>query len=140
MLGRHWRGQEDVNEPPVILVIEDDYSLQSIVEDTLTEGGFATDILSSGEKAVTLLRGSLKKYRALVTDVALKGRLNGWEVAAKFRETDPEFPVIYISGAHADEWATKGFPKSILLTKPFAPAQLVTAVSQLFNRAHPTPT
>jgi DNA-binding response OmpR family regulator len=94
----------------MILVIEDEYPIQGIVEDVLTDGGFASDILSSGEEALTLFRGGLKNYRALVTDVVLKGRLNGWEVAAQIREADPGFPVVYMSGAHAYEWASKGFP------------------------------
>jgi DNA-binding response OmpR family regulator len=88
---------------------------------------------------MTLFKGGLKNYKALVTDVALKGRLNGWEVAAQIRETDSGFPVVYMS-AHADEWASKGVPNSIMLAKPFAPAQLVTAVSQLLNSAPPSTT
>jgi DNA-binding response OmpR family regulator len=127
-----------LNELPLILVVEDDYPIQSIVEDALIEGGFAADILSSGEEALTLFRGGLKTYKALVTDVALKGRLDGWQVAAQIREADPAFPVVYMSGAHAFEWPSKGVPNSIMLTKPFAPAQLVTAVSQLLNSAPPT--
>jgi hypothetical protein len=51
---------------------------------------------------------------------------------------DPEFPVFYMTGDSADEWASNGVPNSILLTKPFAPAQLVTAVSQLLNTGRPT--
>jgi DNA-binding response OmpR family regulator len=129
---------EDVNDLPVILVIEDEYAIQGIVDDALTEGGFATDILSSGEEALTLFRGGLKNYKLLVTDVALKGRLSGWEVAAQIREVEPNFPVIYMSGVHADEWASKGVPNSIMLPKPFAPAQLVTAVAQLLNQVPPT--
>jgi DNA-binding response OmpR family regulator len=124
-----------VDELPVILVIEDEYAVQGIVEEALTDGGFATDILSSGEEALTLFRSGLKNYKALVADVGLKGRLSGWEVATRIRETDPQFPVIYMSGAHAEDWASKGVPNSIMLAKPFAPAQLVTAVSQLLNAA-----
>jgi DNA-binding response OmpR family regulator len=86
---------------------------------------------------LTLFSGGLRSYKALVTDVGLKGRLSGWEVAAKIRETDPGFPVIYMSGAHADEWASRGVPNSIMLAKPFAPAQIVTAVAQLLNSAPP---
>jgi DNA-binding response OmpR family regulator len=127
-----------VNDLPVILVIEDEYAIQGIVDDALTEGGFATDILSSGEEALTLFRGGLKNYKVLVTDVALKGRLSGWEVAAQIREGEPNFPVVYMSGVHADEWASKGVPNSIMLPKPFAPAQLVTAVAQLLNQVPPT--
>jgi DNA-binding response OmpR family regulator len=38
-----------------------------------------------------------------------------------------------MTGAAADQWASHGVPNSILLTKPFAPAQLVTAISNLLN-------
>jgi hypothetical protein len=34
--------------------------IQGIVEDALAEGGFATDILSSGGEALTLFRGASK--------------------------------------------------------------------------------
>ena len=129
-----------MDELPVILVIEDEYAVQGLIEEMLTEGGFATDILSSGEEALTLFRSRLKNYKALVTDVALKGRLNGWEVASQIRETDPVFPVVYMSGVHANEWASKGVPNSVMLAKPFALAQLVTAVSQLLNSALPPTT
>jgi DNA-binding response OmpR family regulator len=122
----------------VILVIEDDQAIQSIVDEALTEGGFEPAIAASGEEAVTLLKGGLTKYRALVTDIGLRGRMDGWEVAQQARKIDPAFPIIYMSGAHAEDWASKGVPNSIMLAKPFAPAQLVTAVSQLLNSGPPT--
>ena len=122
----------------VILVIEDDQAIQTIVDEALTEGGFEPAIAASGEEAVTLLKGGLTKYRALVTDINLRGRMDCWEVAKRAREIDPEFPIIYMTGASADEYASRGVPNSILLTKPFAPAQLVTAVSQLLNSGTPT--
>ncbi len=94
-------------------------------------------IAASGEEAVTLLMGGLTKYRALVTDINLRDSMDGWEVAKRAREIDPEFPVVYMSGAHAEDWASKDVPNSIMLAKPFAPAQLVTAVSQLLNAGTP---
>jgi DNA-binding response OmpR family regulator len=121
-----------------ILVIEDDQAIQTIVEDALTEGGFEPAIAASGEEAVTLLKGRLVKYRALVIDIGLRGRIGGWEVARQAREIDPAFPIVYMSGLHAEDWASKGVPNSIMLAKPFAPAQLVTAVSQLLNSGTPT--
>lgn len=36
-------------------------------------------------------KGKKSGYRALVTDVNLLGRLDGWEVAKRARETDPTF-------------------------------------------------
>jgi CheY-like chemotaxis protein len=63
----------------------------------------ATDIVSSGEEALTLLMGGLKRPNALVTDVRLKGRLSGWEVARRIREKDASFPVVYVT-AFDREW------------------------------------
>lgn len=110
---------------------------QVIVEDALKEAGFETAIAPSAEEAVTLLKGKVMNYRALVTDINLKGRMNGWEAAKQARHIEPEFPIVYMTGAAAGDWASHGVPHSILLEKPFAPAQLVTAVSQLLNAASP---
>src|SRR5438132_14010975 len=126
-----------MEELPLILVVEDDYPVQGVVEEMLADGGFATDILSSGEEALTLFKSGLKNYKALVTDVSLKGRLSGWDIARQIRQITPAFPIVYVTGAAGDEWASQGVPNSILLTKPFAPAQLITAVSQLLNAAQP---
>ena len=87
---------------------------------------------------MTLLKGNKGKYRALVTDINLVGRIDGWEVARRAREIDPAFPILYITGTDADRWPSHGVPNSVLLTKPFASAQLVTAVSQLLNDGTPT--
>src|SRR5260370_25454063 len=81
----------------VILVIEDDHAIQTIVDEALTEGGFEPAIAASGEEAVTLLKGGLTKYRALVTDIGLRGRMDGWEVAQQPIKVDPSFPILYMS-------------------------------------------
>jgi DNA-binding response OmpR family regulator len=125
---------------PIILIIEDDEPIQTLIEDVLIEGGFEPAIAPSGEEAVTLLTGRLINYRALVTDISLKGRIDGWEVARRAREINPEFPIVYITGGGAEKWPSRGVPHSILLAKPFAPAQLITAVSQLLNVGGAAPT
>ena len=122
----------------VILVVEDDQLIQAMVEEALSDGGFGSAITASGEEAISLLQGTEKQYRALITDINLLGRLNGWEVARVARELDPTVPVIYMTGTDGGEWASKGVPNSVLISKPFAPAQIVTAVASLLN-ANPAP-
>ena len=126
-----------LQEQPVIRVVEDGHKVQRIVDVILTDGGFEAAIASSGEEAVTLLRDRRIGYRALVTDINLRGSMDGWEVAKQAREIEPSFPIIYMTGGSAHQWPVKGVPNSILLTKPFAPAQLVTAISQLLNTPPP---
>jgi DNA-binding response OmpR family regulator len=122
-----------------IMVVEDDPLVQALLEDAFTEAGFEPSLAGSGEEAITLLRGNRSHYRALVTDINLPGRLDGWEVAKQARQISPAFPIIYITGAAAGEWASHGVPNSVLLTKPFATAQLVTTVARLLNNDSPTP-
>jgi CheY-like chemotaxis protein len=109
-----------------------------VVEDFLRGGGFEAHVLSSGEEALTLFRGKVADYKALVTDVNLKGALDGWEVARQIRQMAAAFPIVYMTGASGGQWTSQRVPNSTLLQKSFAPAQLVTAVSQLLNIAPPT--
>jgi DNA-binding response OmpR family regulator len=133
------RGGVGLENAPVILVVEDDHLVQSVVEESLADGGFEIAIACSGENAVELLDAPEGKYRALVTDINLgRNKMDGWDVARHAREIDPNLPVIYMSGKDAEDWASKGVPNSIMLPKPFAPAQLVTAVSQLLNASPPS--
>jgi DNA-binding response OmpR family regulator len=123
----------------VVLVVEDDHLIQSVVEEALTDGGFKAVIASSGERAIESLGSSKENVRALVTDINLgRDKLSGWDVARRAREINPRLPVVYMSGDCAEEWASKGIPNSIMLEKPFAPAQLVTAVAQLLNTGEPS--
>jgi CheY-like chemotaxis protein len=92
-----------------------------------------------GRTGYELLDSTDGKFRALVTDINLgSDKLSGWEVARHARAINPDFPVVYMSGDSAEDWASKGVPHSIMLAKPFAPAQLVTAVSQLLDAGTPT--
>ena len=128
---------ESMLEELLVLVIEDDPEIQALIDEALCDGGYEPALAATGEEAITLLKGRQTKYRVLVIDINLAGRIDGWAVARAAREIDPDFPVVYMTGAAADQWAVQGVPNSILLAKPFAPAQLVTAISQLLNTGGP---
>ena len=121
-------------DSPLILVVEDEFFLQADLEHALAGGGYATEVVSSGEEALTLLM--TKRHDALVTDVKLAGVLSGWEVARQIREKDPSLPVIYVT-AYDQDWAANGVSHSVLIPKPFSSARLVAAVWSLLNQAPP---
>ena len=121
-----------------IMVVEDDGLIQSLIEETLAEGGYQVSTASTAERAIELLDVQEPKYRALVTDVQLGSeKLTGWDIARRAREITPDLPIVYVTGDSGPEWASHGVPNSILVTKPFALAQLLTAVSQLMNLTTP---
>jgi DNA-binding response OmpR family regulator len=55
-------------------------------------------------------------------------------------EQASELPVIYISGASGHDMGLAGRAQgSLMITKPFAPAQVVVAISSLLVAADTTP-
>ena len=120
----------------LVFVAEDDFIIQETLQVALQNGGYEVATASSGEEAVAMLEAEALDIRVLITDVNLSpAKLTGWDVAKRARELKPDVPIVYITGASGHEWASKGVPNSVLLEKPFASAQAVTAVSQLLNVA-----
>ena len=118
----------------LVFVVEDEILIQEMLEDALVDDGFAVERAATGEKAIEMLDAPEAAYRALVTDINLApGKITGWEVAKRGREINPDLPVVYMTGNDSHDWASQGVPNSILVIKPFAPAQIVTAVAQLLN-------
>ena len=128
--------------PLVVLVVEDEQLLREMVEPALADAGYSVLLAHNGSEALKYLEERESEeapLRALVTDVQLGPGPSGWEIAKRARELHPEIPVVYVTGTAAAEWPSKGVPNSLIIQKPFAAAQVVTAVSQLLN-APPTAT
>ncbi|WP_457939384.1 response regulator [Mesorhizobium sp. 10J20-29] len=119
-------------EQLLVLVVEDELLIQMELEETLREGGFQTCSETTGEAAIGKLESD-PQIRAVITDVNLGGPKTGWDVARRARELMPELPVVYVTSSAKTEWASEGVPESILIRKPYVPAQIITAVSQLLN-------
>jgi DNA-binding response OmpR family regulator len=131
----HLSNSQDAAEQAMVLLVEDEDLLREMLEDTLSEAGFGVLTAASGEEAADLL-GVTPRLRALITDVNLgRARMDGWELARLARERDSGCGILYVSGDSAHRWAANGVPRSLMLSKPFAPAQLVEAVSDLLNRS-----
>ena len=118
----------------LVFIVEDRSLLHPPLQDALEDGGFAVITATTAEQAIGMLEAKGAAFSALVTDMILEGDLNGWDVAKRARELTEDMPVVYMTGGAAHDWASHGVPNSILLAKPFTPAQLVTAVSHLLNK------
>jgi len=121
---------------PVVLVVEDEEPLQLVIHDGLKDGGFDVFVVASAREALALLQSGV--VSALVTDINVADGYNGWDIARQAREIDPSLAVVYATSVSADDWRAQGVPNSILMVKPFALSQLVTAVSQLLNTGEGT--
>lgn len=125
---------------PIILVVEDEPLIGLTVEDALGEAGYDVRLISKAVEALHELEAAAEALSALVTDIRLQDEKDGWQVARRARELNATLPVVYMSGDSAIDHSSQGVPQSIMVQKPFAPAQIVTAVSTLINQAPRAPT
>src|SRR5256886_4274923 len=85
------RGEETMK----LLLIEDDVRVAQILAEAFGEDGHETTIRYTGEAGLAYL--TRERPDAVVLDVRLPA-LNGVAVLRKIRSTDPELPVIIMTG------------------------------------------
>lgn len=129
----------DIFEKLLVLIVEDDGLVSLAIEDLVEEAGFAHLATRSGDGAIAELEKDAGRFSVILTDVRMPGQNSGWDVARRAREISPTMPIIYMTGDSAGEWASHGVPNSVLLQKPFADAQLVTALATLLNTQSQSP-
>jgi DNA-binding NtrC family response regulator len=127
--------ETSLSDSPTLLLVEDENLIAITLSDELTSAGFEVVTAPDGETALRELQADAARFRALVTDVRLGAGPDGWAVAHAARELYPTIAVVYMSGDSAVGWAANGVPESVMLPKPFAAAQLVSAISTLITAA-----
>lgn len=116
-----------------LLVAEDEAIIRLAMQEALEDGGYEVILAPSGEAAMALLGRDGCAYSGLITDIRLGGELDGWALAREARKLMPEICVLYVTGDSAPDWSAKGVPRSLVLEKPIADAQLLTGISMLLN-------
>ena len=127
---------EAMKKTILILLIEDEELILDFARSALEDAGYEVVPAAEAATALALLDARIEQIAAVITDIRLSAPgPDGWEIARRARELKPAIPVVYTSGDSAADWTAHGVPKSVMLQKPYAPAQLITAVSQLLNQA-----
>lgn len=114
------------------LVADDEAIIALLVETALADAGFCVTGAESGVAALSALELG-KQFDLLVTDIRLGAGPQGWAVAVRARELNPDIRVIYITGDSMGEWITNGVPRSVVVSKPFESSEVVQATQALFS-------
>lgn len=120
---------------PVVLLVDDEPLIQELLQIALEDGGFDVLLASSDDEAIAALEAEgARNLAAAITDVNLRCERTGWDVARRARELCPTLPILYVTANSEQEWAVQGVPSSMIIPKPFAPAQVVVALATLINK------
>jgi len=110
-----------------VLVIDDDASLRFTLEAVLSDAGFAVETADGG--AAGLSAFDARGADLVLTDLAMP-EMDGMQVLARMRASDPSVPVVMLT-AHGSERVAVAAMKAgafDYLPKPFDPDELVLAV------------
>jgi CheY-like chemotaxis protein len=120
---------------PVVLLVEDEPLVLLVAQDALEAGGYAVLPVQLSLEALNVLDSRFGELAGLVTDIRLPGGADGWEIARRARELRSDLPIVYTTADSAADWPAKGVPNSVVVQKPYAGAQLLTAISTLMTTA-----
>ena len=121
--------EKSLTVPERVLVVEDDGILALAIEDALSDIGVADiQICTTTDEALQALR--TRRPDAIVLDVHLADRNDGWAVAELVDRVGPNPPRIFFSTG-----APQDIPEDIaqlgaILEKPYDPAELAELLTQ----------
>lgn len=109
-----------------VLLVEDDPLIREFVVEALRDAGYHVIHASTGEQALDWCKRHVADI--LVTDIRLPGEVDGWQIAERCREHDPDLPAIYATGFSPT--TPRPVPGSRTLRKPFHPDEIVRMVKE----------
>jgi len=114
-----------------ILVVEDELEIRVLVRDVLRQAGYAVLDAADGEHALRLAAETAGEIHLLLSDVIMP-KMDGRELATRFRERWPTTSVLYMSGYTDDKLGRHGVlePGAALIQKPLTPELLLRRVRE----------
>jgi DNA-binding NtrC family response regulator len=114
-----------------ILVVDDEPTVRALIADVLSTGGHTCISAANGIDALRIIEADFIRIDLLLSDVMMPGEVNGFHLARRAQEIDPETRVLLISGyvdpTMAEAIATQGFR---VIAKPFRQHQLLDTVNE----------
>lgn len=121
-----------MNLPPV-LVVDDEKNMRLSLKTMLGDDGYAVQTAESAEEAQVLL--TRESFLMVITDARLGG-MSGYEFLANIHKLWPELPSLMITAFATTKLAVEAIKAGAMdyLSKPFAPEELLHAVSRCAER------
>jgi two-component system KDP operon response regulator KdpE len=121
----------------LVLVVDDDQAIVSLVEIELRAQGFHVLSANNGEEA---LRKAVEQRPDIVVIDIVMPEMSGHELLRRLRETS-NVPVIFLTGKDTDSDRVTGLELGAddYVVKPFAPEELAARIRAVLRRSLATP-
>lgn len=120
-----------------VLVVEDEPLVRDYVSSVLGQSGFGVVEAATADEALS--RIAHESICAVVSDVAMPGSIDGFELARRVRQAWPRTGVVLVSGVHEPERAY--LPGGVrFITKPVKASTLLRLVREVADPRADLPT
>ena len=118
----------------LVLIVDDDESVQSVLYKVICSNGVDAKIASSGEEALEMINDH--SFDMILLDVNMRG-MDGFEVVKTVRDRGFNMPIMIVSGRQEDYDTLYGLDIGAddYVTKPFNPVVLGAKVKALIRRS-----
>lgn len=115
-----------------LLVVDDDYSIRSILQDIFNKNGFEAKSVGSAKSAIEDLKKN--KYDLVITDLMMTG-MNGIELMEFVKKSDPDIGFLIITAYGTIKTAVEALHKGAFdfITKPFSLSHIESRVRRFFE-------
>jgi PAS domain S-box-containing protein len=117
-----------------VLLVEDEASLRSLIEQVLGNQGYKVLVASMGEAALEIVKRHKEPIDLLITDVVMP-KMGGQVLAEQMKTSHPEMKIIFMSGYTNNALLHNESLKegALFLQKPFTPDVLLRKVREALN-------
>ncbi len=118
-----------------VLLAEDDENLSFMLEQYLIQKGFDITVRDNGQNAFDIF--CKKSFDLLLLDVMMP-KMDGFTLAKKVREVNPDIPIIFLTAKSQKEDTLEGFNSGAddYITKPFSMEELIARINAVLKRSN----
>jgi DNA-binding response OmpR family regulator len=110
-----------------VLLVEDDTEIRELIADAFEDRGLRVRSADTDRAAYALLEAEARSFKMIVADINLGEGADGFDVARRARQLNPDMKVIYITG-QAARFGKYGVEGGEIYPKPFNPRELADRV------------
>lgn len=116
-----------------ILVVEDDFNIQELLQNFLHEAGYEIIVANDGAEALSLFAG--QRYDLIILDIMLP-KIDGFTICELIRKQS-QVPIIMLTALNGEEEQIKGLDLQVddYITKPFSMPILVRKIAAVLRRS-----
>lgn len=123
----------EVTRMQKIMIVEDDFDIQELLQNFLQEAGYEISIANDGIEAIALF--SEEPFDMILLDIMLP-KIDGFSVCELIRKKS-QIPIIMLTALNGEEEQIRGLDLQVddYITKPFSMPVLIRKIAAVFRRS-----